>query len=156
MVLIGVTILATVLVTIFTKSSKDNLILILRLIAIASVLIIVVLFGVKIYIDGQYKNDSVFAEFYQQYEKENDSGNKKLTVGLSGMKLQTEQQAYIESSMNSYNIFSIKSIIYMVLYIFLAMLIFYLAHRLAVIEDKKDEVTKNDDVLFDDEENVKF
>ena len=72
------------------------------------------------------------------------------------MKLQTEQQAYIESSMNSYNIFSIKSVIYMVLYIFLAMLIFYLAHRLAVIEDKKDEVTKNDDVLFDDEENVKF
>lgn len=156
MVLIGVTILATVLVTIFTKSSKDNLILILRLIAIASVLIIVVLFGVKKYIDGQYKNESVFAEFYQQYEKENDSGNKKLTVGLSGMKLQTEQQAYIESSMNSYNIFSIKSVIYMVLYIFLAMLIFYLAHRLAVIEDKKDEVTKNDDVLFDDEENVKF
>ena len=156
MVLIGLTILATVLVTIFTKSSKDNLILILRLIAIASVLIIVVLFGVKIYIDGQYKNESIFAEFYQQYEKENDSGNKKLTVGLSGMKLQTEQQAYIESSMNSYNIFSIKSVIYMVLYIFLAMLIFYLAHRLAVIEDKKDEVTKNDDVLFDDEENVKF
>ena len=75
---------------------------------------------------------------------------------MSGVKLQTSQETYIENSMESYNIFSIKSMIYMVIYILLIALIFYLAHRLAVIEDKKDEVTKNDDVLFDDEENVKF
>ena len=156
MILIGITILATVLVTIMTKSSKDNLILNLRLIATVSILIIAILFGVKVYLDSQYKSEAVFAEFYEQYEKEDEEDSEKITLGLSGVKLQTSQETYIENSMESYNIFSIKSMIYMVIYILLIALIFYLAHRLAVIEDKKDEVTKNDDVLFDDEENVKF
>ncbi len=155
-ILIGITILVTVLVTIMTKSNKDNLILNLRLIATVSILIIAILLGVKVYIDGQYKSEEVYAEFYEQYEKENDDDSKHMTLSLTGAKYQTSQETYIENSVDSYNIFTIKSIIYMVLHILLVVLIFYLAHRLAVIEDKKDEVTKNDDVLFDDEENVKF
>lgn len=155
-ILIVITIFATVLVTMMTKSNKENLILNLRLIATVSILIIAILFGAKVYLDNQYKNESVFAEFYEQYEKGNQEDSKKITVGLTGTKMQTPQETYIENSLESYNVFSIKSIIYMAIYILFVVLIFYLAHRLAIIEDIRDEVIKNDDVLFDDEENVKF
>ena len=49
-----------------------------------------------------------------------------------------------------------KTILYMVIYFITIGIIFYLAYRLANLEDKKEELHKDDAVLFDEEENIKF
>ena len=67
-----------------------------------------------------------------------------------------DKEAYIEESVNAYTNFKVKTILYMVIYCITICIIFYLAHRLENMEDKKEELYKDDAVLFDEEENIKF
>ena len=155
LIMLGVTIVATALVTFLTKSSKENLIINLKIVATLSILVVLILFGVKIHIDSQYNNESIFEEFYEQ-RKEDIGDLNKLNISSSGMKILDAKEAYIQESKSAYTNFTVKTYFYIVINILLIILIFYLAHRLSVIEQKKDEVTKNDEVLFDEEENVKM
>ena len=155
-VAIGISIIATALVTFLTRSSKNNLIIHLKIVAVVSILMILVLFGIKLNIDSQYNDESVFESFYEQYEQSENNDSQKLSISLSGIQMVDSKEAYIQDSMKAYTNFSVKSIFYMVIHIAIVILIFYLAHRLSTIEEKKEKVLKDDAVLFDDEKNVKY
>lgn len=151
-----VSLIATGLVTFFTKRSKEKLIKNLRLIAMVSILMIFVFCGIKLYINSKY-NESSFGEFYEQYEQpNNDKNSNKINLGLSGLKISTLKDAYIEESINAYTNFTIKSILYMIIHILVVNLAFYLSYRLSIIERKKERLAKDDAILSDDEENIKF
>lgn len=152
-----ISILATVilagLITILSKQ-KETIIKGLKLVGIISLLIVLIHLGSKIYLDSQY-NEETFGEFYETYEQGNTS-SKRLTIGLSGIQYLDDKEAYIEESVNAYTNFKVKTILYMVIYCITICIIFYLAHRLENMEDKKEELYKDDAVLFDEEENIKF
>ena len=152
-----ISILATVilagLITILSKQ-KETIIKGLKLVGIMSLLIVLIHLGSKIYLDSQY-NEETFGEFYETYEQGN-TGSKRLTIGLSGIQYLDDKEAYIEESVNAYTNFKVKTILYMVIYFITIGIIFYLAYRLANLEDKKEELHKDDAVLFDEEENIKF
>ena len=152
-----ISILATVilagLITILSKQ-KETIIKGLKLVGIISLLIVLIHLGSKIYLDSQY-NEETFGEFYETYEQ-GDTSSKRVTVGLSGIQYLDDKEAYIEESVNAYTNFKVKTILYMAIYFITICIIFYLAYRLANLEDKKEELHKDDAVLFDEEENIKF
>lgn len=145
------------LVTFFSKS-KEALIRNLKIVATISLLIIFVHLGVKLHLDNKY-NKEKFEEFYETYEQSNvqtNDNSKKITVGISGVKNLNAKESYVEDSINAYTNFKIKTMLYMVIYILVVVVIFYLAYRLSAMERKKEELQKDDAVLFDEEENIKF
>ena len=147
---IGLVILAVY----FTKSSKEHLIRYLRIITLLSFISIIVFFGVKINLDNEY-NETTFASFYDEDESK-DTYSQTLSFGLSGLKISTPKQAYIDQNMDAYTYFTIKTILYMVLQLVITILIFYFSIRLTNIENKKDKLSKDDKILFDDVQNVKY
>ena len=154
LVSIIVTVVLAGLITILSKR-KETIIKGLKLVGIISLLIMFIHLGLKIYLDNVY-NEETFGEFYETYESGNDINSKKVTVGLSGIKYLDDKETYIENSVSAYTNFKIKTILYMAIYFIMICVLFYLAHRLANMEEKKEELYKDDAVLFDEEENIKF
>ena len=150
--ILGTVILAT-FITILSKQ-KETIIKGLKLVGIISLLIVFIHLGLKIYLDSQYTKET-FGDFYETYEQGN-TNSKRVTVGLSGIKYLDDKEAYIEESVNAYTNFKVKTILYIAIYVSTICIVFYLAHRLANMEDKKEELHKDDAVLFDEEENIKF
>ena len=156
LVAIGISIIGAVLATFFTRSSKENLITNLKLIAILSIIMVVFFMGIKLCMDNQY-NANTFEQYYEQYEAPNEEKNtKKLSFELSGIKILEAKEAYIQESLNAYKHFSIKVTLYMIIHIAVAGVIFYLAKRLSKVEENKQELEQVDEILFDEEENVKY
>ena len=154
LVSIIVTVVLAGLITILSKR-KETIIKGLKLVGIISLLIMFIHLGLKIYLDNVY-NEETFGEFYETYESGNDTNSKKVTVGLSGIKYLDDKETYIENSVSAYTNFKIKTILYMSIELIMICVLFYLAHRLANMEEKKEELYKDDAVLFDEEENIKF
>ncbi|MGN1270565.1 MAG: hypothetical protein ACI4UX_00995 [Clostridia bacterium] len=145
------------LVTWLTKSSKENLIRNLKIIAIACAIVIFIFLGIKINMDRKY-NQNTFGEFYENYEKpkKNSKDSNKIEVSLADVKILDPKEAYIEESTKAYTVFTIKTILYMVIHTVIVILTMYLSHRLTTIEEKKQKLAKDDLVLYDDEQNVKY
>ncbi len=155
---IVISIIIAGVVTFFTRKSKEKLIRNLIIVAIISLIVNFIFLGFKLNIDNKY-NETTFREFYEQYEQSKNNDNKntnKITVGLSGVKMSSLKEAYVEESVNAYTNFSVKVTLYMVIYIFVVFIIFYLAYRLSVIERKKEKLSRDDAILYDDENNIKF
>ena len=142
------------LVTFLTKSSKEKLIRNLRIVGLLSMTILIVLWIAKLKVDTTYNKEEVFRNFYEQYEAK-DNG-KKMDLKLSGMKLVNEKEAYIKESQNAYTNFSVKVIMYLIVQLIMILILFYLSYRLSVREMKKGKLAKDDVILYDEEENIKF
>ena len=146
-----ISIVVSGIVTFFTRSNKENLIRNLRVVALISVAVIIVFFGIKINMDNKY-NENAFGEFYEQYE--NKSNN--ISVKFPSLKVLNEKEAYIENSKSAYTNFSVKVILYIIIHLAVVAIIFYLSCRLSYIERKKERLAKDDIVLYDEEENIKI
>ena len=157
LICIGITILVAILVSCLTRSSKENLITYLRIITIASIVISIIFVFIKINFNSKY-NENTFEQYYNQYEKQNDLKEERanLNINISGLGIVDSKTAYIEQNKNSYTNFTIKSSLYIVLQILIGLIIFYLSHRLSSMEKIKNNVSKDDDILFDNETNVKY
>lgn len=84
----------------------------LRITAVVSIIMIIGLLGFKVNMDAQYNKDT-FEEFYEQYKQPNNRDSKnsnKISIGLSGVKIATSKEAYIDESVNAYTNFSVKVI----------------------------------------------
>lgn len=145
------------LATGLTKSSKENLIRNLKIIAIICSIVIIIFLVIKINMDKKY-NQNTFGEFYESYEKikNNSKDSNKVKVGLTEIKILDSKGAYIEESTKAYTVFTIKTVLYMIIHVAIVVLTIYLSYRLATIEVKKQKLAKDDSVLYDDEQNVKY
>ena len=150
-------IILTILAVFLTKSNKENLIKYLRIISILSLISILILWGVKFNLDNKYNSENVFASYYDKYEgNNNDEDSKRITIGLSGINVSSPKQAYITKSQDAYTNFTIKTMIYIFLQFLTVIFILYFSFRIEHIEERKDKLKKENEVLFDTEQNVKF
>lgn len=142
----------------FISKSKESLIRNLKFVAILSIIAIIFQIGIKISLDSNY-NKETFANMYDQYESQGTEKDNKqqVVVGIfSGVQVSSVKDTYIQNCLTAYTTFKIKTILYIGLYILIAFFIFYLIHRIKTIEDKKDRLEKDDNVVYDNEENVKI
>lgn len=151
LVLLGFTLLANYF-------SKDKFALIKRLmvIMVISIITILIFFGIKANMDSTYTKNK-FAEIYEQEYTENKTSDKnKIDIGLTGLSIKSEKEYYIDKCVEAYNIFTIKMYSAFVLNIFLIILLIYQIIKVSNIQEKRDRLSKDDAILFDEEENIKM
>lgn len=109
--------------------------------------------GIKIFLDTKY-NEKEFANMYEQYEENSEAENKKVIGVFTGIK--TVKEAYIQENVNAYLNFRVKTVTYIVIYILEILIMCYLIYRLKRHDYKRDKLEKDDEILYDEEENVKL
>lgn len=142
----------------FLSKNKENLIRTLNVLAIVSIFMSITIVGIKLYMDSQY-NEETFKQFYDQYErvKGNYTETARATLGNSWtLKVIDSKEAYVIDSKTAYMQFTVKQTLYVIINVLVSMGILYLAGRISKIEEKKERLAKDDIVLNDEEENVKY
>ena len=91
---------------------------------------------------------------YEQYEANSEDENKRVVGVFTGIK--TVKEAYIQENVTAYLNFKVKTVTYIVIYILEILIMCYLIHRLKKHDNAKDKLEKDDEVLYDEEENVKL
>lgn len=76
-------------------------------------------------------------------------------MGLSGIKLVTEKEDYIEKSVAAYNNFKLKTTLYIVIQTLTFIMVIFLISKISINENKREEISKDDKILFDEEQNIK-
>lgn len=150
-----VLVVSTVLANYF---SKDKNVLIKRLIAILSISIITILvfLGIKANMDSKYTEDR-FEQIYIQENGENNSKTKtKIDIGITGVQIKTEKEYYIDECVKAYNIFYLRMYGIVAINVLLIILLIYQISKVSKIQEKRDRISKDDEILFDEEENIKF
>ena len=151
--------LALVIITLLANySSKHKNTLIKSLIAIllAAIVTILVFLGIKANLNSTY-TESKFEQIYIQENGEKTTGIKsKFNVGLTGVQMKTEKEYYIDECVKAYNIFGIRMYVLVGVNVLLIILLIYQISKVSKIQEKRDRLSKDDAILFDEEENVKF
>lgn len=146
-------VVSTVLANYF---SKDKNVLIKRLIAILSISILTILIflGIKANMDSKYTED----KFEQIYILENGENNSKtkIDIGITGVQIKTEKEYYIDECVKAYNIFYLRMYGIVAINVLLIILLIYQISKVSKIQEKRDRISKDDEILFDEEENIKF
>ena len=138
--------------------SKDELILVKRLIAILALSIIMLLIfaGLRLGLDSTYTYDK-FAQIYdEQNHSEETDIESKIDIGLSGMSIKTEKEYYVDECVELYNIFKIKTYGILLLHFLLNVLIIYQMIKVIKIQNQKNKLKQNDVVVFDEEQNIRY
>lgn len=138
--------------------SKKESDLIKRLLAVTSICIIsmLVFLGVKLNLDTTY-NRVKFEQLYtEQNTLEYTSQKDRIHIGISDMSIKSEKEYFIDEYMKTYNIFKIKSYGTLGLHFLLNVLLIYQILKIQKKQNKKEKVNKDDLILFDEEQNVKF
>jgi hypothetical protein len=138
--------------------SKDKFALTKRLIAILSLTIIttLVFLGIKVNLDLTYTSNKFEQIYEQEYSEQSSDIKSKIDIGLTGMSIKSEKEYYIDKCIEAYNIFSIKMYGIMGINIFLIVLLIYQIAKVSNIQEKRDRLSKDDAILFDEEENIKM
>ena len=142
----------------FLSKSKKTLIRNLTTALLLSIIVITIFIGIKFSLDTTYNEDK-FSEFYETSEvKQNEKSDKiqNISIGLDGIKITNLRQYYINENMKAYKYFSYKSIAITVLYVIIIVFNGMMIMRLLKVEEKNDRLSKDDAILFDEEENVKI
>lgn len=143
---------------IINLSSKKESDLIKRLVLMATISIITMLvfLGIKLNLDTTY-TESVFEQFYTEQNINRGTNEKsKINIGITGMSIKTEKEYYIDECVKLYNIFKIKSYGSLGLHLLLNILLIYQVLKVQKIQNKKEKLDKDDLILFDEEQNIKF
>ena len=143
------------IIVFFTKN-KEAIIKRLAILAILIFSIICINIIIKSDLDKTYTSEK-FEEFYNQYEQHEEKkiSNKKVNMGLSGIKLVTEKEDYIEKSVAAYNNFKLKTTLYIVIQTLTFIMVIFLISKISINENKREEISKDDKILFDEEQNIK-
>lgn len=154
-IVLGCMVVFLILASFFTEE-KEKLEKRLKVILIISCISLVVLFGIRIYLDGIYTTEK-FETFYEttDFEGKNESfsGNG---ISLKNMSIATQKELYVEENLRTYQFFQIKTLMLIVLQILLNILLGYFILRVRKHNQKKDQLEKDDAILYDEEENVKI
>lgn len=113
--------------------------------------------GIRWNLDTTYTKE----KFEQIYIEQNDieSFNKKskvIGVGITGVKIKTAQEGYVDECMKLYKIFKIKTYGILGAHLLLNILLIYQVLKLSEKNAKKERVNKDDLILFDEEQDIRF
>ena len=145
----------TFIINLFSKKESD-LIKRLLLIATISIIIMLVFLEIKLNLDATY-TETRFEQFYtEQNTNEGTNEKSKIDIGITGMSIKTEKDYYIDECLKLYNIFKIKSYGTLGLHLLLNILLIYQILKIQKIQNKKEKLDKDNTILFDKEQNIKF
>lgn len=154
--IITVMLLGITIITNFSSKSESILIKRLMIIFAISIITILMFLGIRLNLDTIYTRDK-FEQIYTEQNIEEDSTDKsKIDLGLTGMSIKTEKEYYIDECMELYNIFKVKTYGTLVLHLFLNVLLIYQMLRVIQIQNKKSRLNKDDLILFDEEQNIRY
>lgn len=138
--------------------SKNKVALIKKLIAIFLLTIIAILTfgGIKLNWDSTYTNEKFKQIYDEKYVEEKSNVKSRIDIGLTGAKLKSDREYYVDKCIEAYNVFSIKMYGLMILNAFLIGLLIYQISKVSKIEEKRNRLNKDDAILYDEEENVKI
>lgn len=155
LITVGILLAITLIVNFLSKSERA-LIKRLVFVSIISTIVMLVFFGIKLNLDATYTTDR-FEQFYKEQNVGEDSNEKtKVDIGITGVSLKTEKEYYIDECTKLYNIFTTKAYCSLGIHLLLNILLIYQILKLSKIQTKKDNLNKDDLILFDEEQNVKF
>ena len=134
--------------------SKDKKILIKRLAIILIIALLLILsIGIgKIYLDKTYTRNK-FEQFYLQ-SNWNEEG--RIDFGSAGFSIKSAKDYYIDESIKAYNVFTIKTYAIITMDLLLIVLILFQMYKLLKRQERKSKIEKDDVIVYDEEENVKF
>lgn len=144
----------TSLITIFSKNKK-SLLKRLLIIFLVSIIFTMIFIGIRINMDNKYSK----AKFEQIYDEQNidDSGEKtRIKISITEIGFISERDYFIEECVKIYKMFQTKTYGIFALYLLLDIILFYQIIKVFKIQEQRDRVAKDDIVLFDEEENIKF
>lgn len=155
---IVITLVLLVLTILANYFSKDKNALIKRLIVILllSVITILVFLGIKANMNSTYTKNKFEQIYNQEYSEQNSDSESKIVVSIGEIKIKSEKEYYIDECVKAYNIFSIRMYGIIGLNVLLIILLIYQIPKVSRIQEKRDKLSKDDEILFDEEENVKF
>ena len=149
------TLLSIVVSANFFSKSKEILIKKLAIILAISIATMLVFLGIKLSYDSTYDKNK-FEQFYLEQDTQEKANNSKFDIGIGGLSIKTEKEYYIDECMEMYNIFKIKGYAMLILHLLLNTLLIYQIFKIINIQKKKDRLEKDDLILFDEEQNVRF
>jgi len=155
LITIGLFLIITLMVNL---SSKDKKKLLKKLLIVAgiSILIMLFFFGMKLNLDTTYTENKFESFYVEQNIDEETNGKNKIDIGITGVSVKTEKEFYIDECMKLYNIFKVKTYGTLGLHLLLNILLVYQVLKVQKIQDKKGKLDKDDLILFDDEQNIKY
>ena len=143
-------------------SSKNESTLIKRLIvfSIISIITMMIFLGIKLNFDTIYTKEK-FEMLYSEQNIEDESSKnnilkQKLDMGITGLGVKTEKEYYVDECIKLYGIFKTKAYGTLALHLLLNLLLIYQMIKVSKIKRKKEKMGKDDAILFDEEQNIKF
>ena len=127
------------------KKNEFSLVKAIVIQTIISTLILLILFGIRLKLDSSYLKIG-----FEQMK----TGNlfKKNIEGV----ISNREEYYHSEYLMFYDIFKLKSSIMFGIHLLLNIFLIIKTSKLTKMKRKQDKIKKSDDVLFDEEENIKF
>lgn len=139
-------------------TSKSEKILIKRLLISFGISIITMMMflGIKLDLDTTYTREQFEKLYAEQYIGKEDSSESKMDIGITGMGIKSEKEYYIDECLKLYNIFKVKTYVTLGLHLLLNILLLFQILRIKKIHNKKMIINKDDLILFDEEQNIRY
>ncbi|HCC04053.1 MAG TPA: hypothetical protein DEP51_04265 [Clostridiales bacterium] len=155
-IIIDLALVSIILLANYFSKNKNTLIKRLIVILLVAIVTILIFFGIKAKLNSTY-TESKFEQIYTQENGEKTTDIKsKFDVGFTGVKMKTEKEYYIDECVKAYNVFSIRMYVLVGINVLLIILLIYQIFKASKIQEKRDRLSKDDAILFDEEENMKF
>ena len=155
-IIIDLALVSIILLANYFSKNKNTLIKRLIVILLVAIVTILIFFGIKANLNSTY-TESKFEQIYTQENGEKTTDIKsKFDVGFTGVKMKTEKEYYIDECVKAYNVFSIRMYVLVGINVLLIILLIYQIFKASKIQEKRDRLSKDDAILFDEEENMKF
>lgn len=114
LIIIGIFLATTIIINSFSRS-KTELVKRLAITLAISIIVMIVFLGIKLNLDTIYTKEKFEQIYTEQNANENisETSNKKakskVDIGLTGVKIKTEKEYYIDECSKLYGIFSTKA-----------------------------------------------
>ena len=155
--LIITTVLLGTIVTInLTSKSEEILFKRLMIIFVISIITMMVFLGIKLDLDTTYTREQFEQLYTEQNIGEEYSSKSKIDIGITGMGIKSEKEYYIDECMELYNIFKVKTYVTLGLHLLINILLLFQILRINKIHNKKKRINKDDLILFDEEQNIRY
>ena len=129
----------------------------LKLLVAISIIILASSIIYKIKMDKTYDKNFYHSYFKEEaYKEYGDGEEKRVGITIAGIKSTTVEDDYVQRCMNSYMKFTIKTIILFMAYVVEIGVLIALIVSLCKKEKMKDDIEKDDKILFDDEINCRY
>ena len=153
---IFISFISVFLVSRFSKD-RDSCISYMKVLFMVSFILMLIFITYRFYLDSVYTNDK-FEDLLNksEYSEYINTSDKRLSVNSNGLNLVSEKEAFIEDNIQSYSFFKARTYCQIGLYFLVVLYTGYTIYLLTKRDNKRDKLEKDDAILFDEEENVKF